>query len=800
MSEPWFLGLVGFVLPRGDDTIVKLAPLIEVDPEGRREPVRLGPTVVSERFPNTGHVAWFYASPEATKGSLWWFHIEESPTFEPERETHDLMRAADVRPVVEVIRPPGHMNQEEFRSGLLEEGLELSHQPTPECYLEATPEMWLGPVRLEPDARRARRWRVRADALADGLITAHAVSRTSAATSLQLDGIERLLVVPHDGGGTAQGKWDWSPPDELVKRVLRWVRKLAPSEFAMAHSAVDEFIERLAKLGLKREESLLWGHRLHRARGILEGIRQRDQATEAVIDELVRLPAVARAIEQRVAAGVAAERAGVLAAAQQEAGALLRAAEADEAKLRGEIGELVAKQKQMWQEVDDLDRLKKEDEARIQQRRAELAREQEALEENRERLRSEFEARVKELVAAPGQLLADLAILNLVAPALAGGSDVNRPSAADATSSGSVSVATRPGPGSPQPTDAQVGGLPWGMAINDRISIGDLPSMRAALRQAVRAKGLGTVPAAYLLHSTLVAGGFPLVAGDGAVDLLEAYANVAVGGRLLWLPVPAATVEPADLVGRVCADGWRAVPSGGLMDAIRTARAAPDMLAIVVLDGCTRAPLEGYLLPLLDAALPSSDGSAPERLLRSAIEPSLCPNNSDRDLLSQAWPQNLLLAGTIVPGPTTLPPGPGTWRLGTLILTDSARNAGDELVTEPLEAATAKPPLSEIHASVWHQWRQTSAGSHPGATAYRGLRRRAGSLLGPNADRLGERMATILADAADAPTGLRWLATARCGPRLGSAERIDAFDEILAALDPAIEAVPPLHEVIPWLT
>jgi hypothetical protein len=308
------------------------------------------------------------------------------------------------------------------------------------------------------------------------------------------------------------------------------------------------------------------------------------------------------------------------------------------------------------------------------------------------------------------------------------------------------------------------------------------------------------MPPAYLLHATLLAGGLPILGGDSALELLEAYANVVAGGRLLLLPVPAATIEPGDLLGRVGADGTRVVGSGGLLDAIRFARKTPESLALVVLDGCTRAPLEGYLLPLLDAALPNAEGRTTQRPLSPVLDPVLCPDETDREALGGSWPENLLLAATIVPGPTTLPPGRSVWRVGTLILTERALQGS----AEPAEPNTLQPvaPLAscQVAASIWQGWRNASVGPHPGAEAYRVLRQQAARLLGGDSDRLGERIAAVLSDYADVLSGLRWLATARCCPRLaGNAEALNELEEIFASAYPPVESVPPLAGVIPWL-
>jgi hypothetical protein len=148
-----------------------------------------------------------------------------------------------------------------------------------------------------------------------------------------------------------------------------------------------------------------------------------------------------------------------------------------------------------------------------------------------------------------------------------------------------------------------------------------------------------------------------------------------------------------DVFGRIDAVRRRFVPHpAGLIDVVSAARHS-DGLMLVVLDGANRGATESYLLPLLLAALRRS---APITLFHPrALEPS-DPYSAHSQI---AWPKNLLLAATLVEGPTSLPVSPDIWADSVLVQTDTGEERAGSVLSQ---VAAAEPteidPDSELLA------------------------------------------------------------------------------------------------------
>ena len=131
--------------------------------------------------------------------------------------------------------------------------------------------------------------------------------------------------------------------------------------------------------------------------------------------------------------------------------------------------------------------------------------------------------------------------------------------------------------------------------------LADEDSLRKTLAAHVSA-GRFSLHAMLGLHASFLAGAVPVLMGIRGYELLSAYASAVAGGRLHWIPVAHSTMEPQDLLGRFDARAARIVPSAtGLLDVVRDATTS-GRLHVVVLEGFNRAPTEGYLSPILNAA------------------------------------------------------------------------------------------------------------------------------------------------------------------------------------------------------
>ena len=186
------------------------------------------------------------------------------------------------------------------------------------------------------------------------------------------------------------------------------------------------------------------------------------------------------------------------------------------------------------------------------------------------------------------------------------------------------------------------------------------------------------------VHAAFSAKLLPVLAGPRALDALKAYAQVATAGRLSVLQVTTALAEAGDVFGRVDAARSRFVPhAAGLIDVVLAAQES-DGLILVVLDGANRGATESYLLPLLRSALRRT---TPVSLFHPS---AISPNDPYAACSRIVWPENVLLAATLVEGPTTLPVAPDIWADSVFIATD-----GGETV-QAASTAAASTEVSEI--------------------------------------------------------------------------------------------------------
>jgi hypothetical protein len=167
-------------------------------------------------------------------------------------------------------------------------------------------------------------------------------------------------------------------------------------------------------------------------------------------------------------------------------------------------------------------------------------------------------------------------------------------------------------------------------------------------------KSYGIAPATYQpIHAAFVGGLLPVLGGCRAVEALQAYAHAIAGGRCAVVQVTSTVADVQDVFGRVV-DGRFVPEASGLIDIVRAAKSSSGFF-VVVLEGINRGPTESYMLPMIRAAVQRS-GEIP--LFHPAAVPSTDAYHCEARI---KWPENLLLAATVLEGPTTLPIAPALW-------------------------------------------------------------------------------------------------------------------------------------------
>jgi hypothetical protein len=208
-----------------------------------------------------------------------------------------------------------------------------------------------------------------------------------------------------------------------------------------------------------------------------------------------------------------------------------------------------------------------------------------------------------------------------------------------------------------------------------------------------------TLHAVLTLHAAFVAGVTPVLIGERAYDLARLYASAAAGERLHWVPAGSSLMEPQDLLGRFNTSLGRIVPHpGGILDVIRDATISRE-LHLVVLEGFNRAPVEAYLLPILEAASAARQGDT-NRSIPVASASVLSDDDPYCELSRVVWPQNVLLACIPAHGSATLPVPVSAWHYLAVIDADDRERPVLSL-PEGVTTVGSTNAATEVTADVW---------------------------------------------------------------------------------------------------
>jgi hypothetical protein len=410
-----------------------------------------------------------------------------------------------------------------------------------------------------------------------------------------------LLPGPKTHPARVLGLVDWAADDVILRRVLRRLRDFDgeyANQLKLTAAAADRIAERLG-VGSAVLEVQLDAQRLMRIRRVLARLTGRAELVAEVVDALIVSDAVKPELENR--------RAQVLDECRREAAALI-AHETQTA--RHELETLTAERESL--------------NTHLKERKEELETLQASLEARVEGFESALRRRLSEMAANVEQSFADLTAIRAVFSA-----DPARSEMGPLTISG----------------PAQETG-PEGVTGGEEVEIA-----QRDLRQRFASAAL-PISLADALHSTFIAGAIPLLVGTKGFPALALYASRVAGGRVLWAPVAGDVSSTAEFLGRVRGvTNGSGIESGGLLEFLSLASARED-LHVVVLDGINLAPIEVYLLPVLDLYRDVRFGGQSRRL---RFETS---HGRPVDL---RWPRNVLLAGIFREGLAALPIPPSAW-------------------------------------------------------------------------------------------------------------------------------------------
>jgi hypothetical protein len=670
-----YLGKVEDVHSTHDGSrMARLVPLLRSDGSGDQweGPVQDPPS----EFPDRGVVFWWNVPSTVQKGSYWQFRTELHPTYAPPERPEKFQVISPVPPV-EVIDVRHGWPEAKVRRAFTVEGVFLRDEPIiSNVMIWFDKEHWVGPVVIERGAE-PHVWRIgeREDL---SRLEVYRVS-TASLRAMKVDR-RRLFLPPTLDRGQRLGFRNWMPDEKLASSLLARIRRLDQQVYealGTTYRAFDDYQKVLESAGLE-------GHDLEQelARGKrVADLRTTIAANKALLEEaasiLLSTPEVVREVEskkQQILTDVRKEQEEHLAKELEERRKALKERNEQLSSILHEINEATKRFHRLGEDIEA--------------KEGRLAALSDKLESATSAFKMELAIRLKRLSESPEEAFAEVTVLRTLL-----GMTANAPTVQE--------------PASLPPAAAEE------QEHDDAGHVHVVTDSREAMkgiRIAFRRDGLPPSVGAHI-HSAFLSGAVPIVAGARAYEALAAYASVTAGGRLTWIPISGAAFEPQDLLGRFDPATRTIVPHpAGLLNVLLEARGS-DRIHVVILDGFNRAPVDSYLLPILQCHSDAWTGSRPRSL---AIAPPghVQGPSAYVDVSRVTWAANVLLAMIPATGAGMFPVPEMLWDHAILIDSDGLGYGASS--TAPLESEAEQIPSSEIGADLWKRWRGSARSSEPG--------------------------------------------------------------------------------------
>lgn len=644
--SPVFIGEVVWTGWRGTRRAAQLSPFAVTSDDREAWARAYSADEMVGVFPNVGRVSWLDPPEEASYQSVWSFELAEQPTYDPSIENRDRYMVAhhSARPAVEVLDLVQLGGEPSGRERLTVEGVELP-PAAQRTYVLRDDSLWSQPLAF-----------VRVPETGRWIIDPHQCDQPlkwtpwdqkNALLTVGLDSPRHFLAPEAVPKGRVRLR-DWCPDAKLLERVIGRFRKwgLASSSVAEVERAFEQCHDLLENprqtiLNLEFERE-----RFERARCILARLKTSAEVA-SVVGRLLEVGPIADELAREKEQILESERA--------------RARQAAEAELATTREELRLLGEQIEAKKSDLGGL----DSAIRQRKEELDRSLDQLDDEQTRRLEAIRAAPERFVAEVGVLRAALAV---------------QPQQTSPHEGGVSSPAPRPvSPAAPV------------QGYDDEAQFLGEVSLRLLERD---------VPAelAPMMHAILLAGVVPLLYGSRASHVIEAYAGALGVAEPLWVSVAPTWLHPADAFDPQS----RAI---GLRASVEEAAVRCGELRMVVLDGVNRAPIESFLLPLLECASGAWNTTSGRPLPVHSGPPSGPSGGLPR------WPRNLLVAGILRDGTTSLPIPADTWATSALLHCDLLGH-----LQVPNQFANRHPCLRGqtagvagrvLSVRVWDAWRAT---------------------------------------------------------------------------------------------
>jgi hypothetical protein len=546
-------------------------------------------------FPDEGLVFW-WKPPDDVRKQFWIWKVALIP--QPKYDGTKNRDRYQVKegfafPIEEFVGGKYGISEEQLTL-LLDEGVDLSVPPLGKVLFRLEDGRCVGPLDLTLNSGR---WTY-PDSESRGRIPVRSTK------GLLLDTIDeagrsrsvlppRAEMAPHSGYINVQSALD------VLHGLLKRVRRLDAQAFEALHityKTYDAYLLALERAQIPGDQALMDRARSDRVKQVLQVMKTDATALKDVIDAFSAQPEVTARINE----GVRAQITELIKDAEIKIANELEDRRSALEKLELEIR---ARKKQL----DDF-------------RSEALAMEKAAVDQHR-KLAEEFANTLDELMTRPAASIAEHVLFQSVMKG--GGRNLTAEQGNAAASVPMMSFSSDP----------------------SGTELTDFAMTRGSLIKKLSGTDLSVFAATVALGAAL-GGAVPFMFGPGADELLSAIADVVAAGRLIRIPISAATYQVQDLFGRQDRSSGRFIEAPGSLSILEREVASSKSLVILVLEGVNRAPVEVFFPPLLASVTTVGAGQKQARIPTVSFAGAPA---------SFAWPENVLLFCTLVEGPAAFP-------------------------------------------------------------------------------------------------------------------------------------------------
>ncbi len=659
-----YLGCVEWIRIKDFGSLAEMRPLyVQEERYGTFNWYPLTEDEIQERFPNRGLITWFNILPEAKKGSVWQFSVEEQSyiSSNPYYDAFKVAQAPSPLQLDEVLDLRNLGNEDYIRVQMTQYGIVLDFVPSERVHLWLD-ELWIGPVHLVT-SDQSDHWIIDPTQQKESLQSFLPPRETDVVSSNV--GTRKLFLLPGTRLNRRLGLVDWASDDIVLKRVLQWLRR-TDSYYIENLGLTSKAIERAVDY-LDIDNKSLEIQRFRRALDIVIHLKKYQEVGGDLVESLLAIPSVAVKVNDAINA-----------AHQKSLDDAKAEATLHIADLLGQASKIEENITNLKQEIERKHEELSAIETGIAEQRALQVAQVDALE-------TALTQKIKEVMERPAELLANIAIYRTAFALSSTGNETS--------SKGNVKTVEEL---LPQQTPL------WVPSIDTQNRLDSIENMRRTLRKAFQARNL-SLGAVSALHSIFLTGAIPVLAGSDAFDTLEAYASCVAGGRWLWIPISPTMIDPGDLLGRVNPNTQHFIPHpSGLIDLLLQAQNRDD-LYLVVLDGLNRTAIDTYLTPILEC-YQDTWRNRRKRTLSLFHQKAIAADDPYASMAQLQWPPNVLLAGTLTEGVTTVTLPLSFWASAALLHLDRFEENTSQ---QSNSCISNNASLASVSLETWKAWHES---------------------------------------------------------------------------------------------